>query len=90
MTSAEKIIAAATRSSDTQEIKDQIRRLVELEYHVQRMTDYQLKIGPVNYYPARGTITLDPCERHPHRGFIALVELLERMKAAAGTTIYLR
>lgn len=89
MTSAEKIVAAAIRPGDSPAIKDQIRQLVELRYHVQRKTDHQLKIGHVNYYPVRGTITLDPCERHPHRGFTALLELLELVTAARTATIYL-
>ncbi|MDP2227068.1 MAG: hypothetical protein Q8J78_06290 [Moraxellaceae bacterium] len=89
MTPAEKIIAAAIRPCDTPTVRDQIRQLVELKYHVQRKTDHQLKIGPVNYYPVRGTITLDPCERHSERGFTALLELLERVLASQINTMYL-
>jgi hypothetical protein len=37
----------------------------------------------VNYYPHRGTITIDPCLRHSAKGFGALLALLETKRDIA-------
>ncbi|MBN9599560.1 MAG: hypothetical protein J0G28_07780 [Afipia sp.] len=68
-------------SIDTDDVRDQIRAIVDQGYYVERPSDYQLKIGMVNYYPHKGTITVDPSRRHPHKGLDALLELLEMHRA---------
>jgi hypothetical protein len=55
-----------------------IRRTVA--YSVQRCTRHHIKIGPVNFYPSRGKITIDPDSSHPEKGFEALLQLLANMK----------
>lgn len=68
------------RANDTPEIQEQISRLLALKFYPVRKTDYHLKIGDVNFYPHRGTITIDPCLRHSETGFEALLDLLERKR----------
>jgi hypothetical protein len=71
------------RPGDPAEIRDQIRHLLSLKYYVQRKTDFHIKIGDVNYYPHRGTITIDPSLRHAEKGFKALLALLETKRDMA-------
>lgn len=50
-----------------------------------RKTNFQLKIGRVNYYPARGTIFVDgdPAQR-PARGLAALEQVLRELGVMPG------
>jgi hypothetical protein len=66
-----------TRPGDTDETRRQIAELLARGFPVRRLTEYQLKIGDINYYPTKGTITIDPSQRHPKKGFNALIELLQ-------------
>jgi hypothetical protein len=66
-----------TRPCDSDETRKQIAELLARGFRVSRLTDYQLKIGDFNYYPTKGTITIDPSRRHPKKGFNALIELLD-------------
>lgn len=65
--------------TDTALVRSQIRRLVKRRFPVARKTPYHIKIYDVNFYLPRERITIDPSTRHPHRGFDALLELLEKM-----------
>jgi DNA-binding response OmpR family regulator len=65
------------RPTDTDDLRAQIRAIVDRSPNVDRLTDHQLKIGNVNYYPGKGTITIDPHHRHPKKGLDALFEVLE-------------
>jgi hypothetical protein len=71
---------APFRDSDTPEIQEQISQLLALKYRPVRKTEYHLKIQDVNYYPHRGTITIDPSLRHSASGFEALLALLARKR----------
>jgi hypothetical protein len=63
--------------NDTAELKEQMREFIRLGYYVLRKTEYHIKIYEINYFPTKGTITIDPHERYKHKGFEALLELLE-------------
>jgi hypothetical protein len=56
-----------TRPGDSDETRRQIAELLARGFRVSRPTHFQLKIADFNYYPAKGTITidLDPSQRHP-------------------------
>lgn len=68
------------RDGDTPEIQKQISHLLDLKYRPVRKTEYHLKIQDINYYPHRGTITIDPSLRHSESGFEALLALLARKR----------
>jgi hypothetical protein len=68
------------RPDDSQELIEEIEEVKKRGYRVKRMTKWHFKIGEVNYYPGRGTITIDPDIRHPEKGREALLELLESRK----------
>lgn len=62
---------------DTAKEREQITELERRGYDVSRKTRYHVKIGAVNYFITTGTITIDPSERHQHKGFEALLSILE-------------
>lgn len=71
-----------------QDTPEQRRQIIELErrgFPVRRMTQYHVKIGKVNYYITKGTITIDPTIRYEKKGFDALLGLLNHMSLNAGT-----
>lgn len=72
-------------SIDTDDVRDQIRAIIDQGYYVERPSEYQLKIGAVNYYPHTGTITIDRSRRYPLKGLDALLELLEKQRATIVT-----
>jgi hypothetical protein len=62
---------------DTFEQRQQIIQLVDGRYPVSRKSRYHVKILDVNYFITTGTITIDPDIRYKHKGFEALLTLLE-------------
>lgn len=62
---------------DTPEQRRQITELENRRYPVSRKTRYHVKILDVNYFITTGTITIDPDIRYKHKGFDALLTLLE-------------
>jgi hypothetical protein len=73
-----------------QDTPEQRRQIIELEcrgFPVRRMTQYHVKIGKVNYYITKGTITIDPTIRHEKKGFDALLGLLDHMSRNARTEV---
>ena len=66
--------------NDSPELRQQIAELRGLGYRVLRYTEYQLKIGPISYYPTTGRIMIDPAIKHPEKGFDALLDLLNKTK----------
>jgi hypothetical protein len=62
---------------DTPEQRQQIADLENRRYPVSRKTRYHVKILEVNYFITTGTITIDPDIRYKHKGFNALLTLLE-------------
>lgn len=65
---------------DTPEQRRQIAELERRGFPVRRMTQYHVKIGKVNYYITKGTITIDPTIRHAEKGFESLLQLLDRTR----------
>jgi hypothetical protein len=72
-----KIRKPLRQPTDSAKMRQAIDWLEEQGYPVSRLTEWQLKIGPINFYPDKGTILYDG-DRHPHhdRGLAALQELL--------------
>src|SRR5688572_6840857 len=63
--------------TDSKEIRLMIKVVQDKGYDVRRPQAHHLKIGPYNFFPTTGKITIDPCTRHPQKGFRAYLELLE-------------
>jgi hypothetical protein len=61
---------------DTPETIGLINRLIHLKYFVKRPEKKQLKIGPVNYWPTTGTITVDGGRRIVQKGIETLMRVL--------------
>lgn len=66
---------------DPPRLRQQVRRLEDLGFAPERMTEHQIKINEYNFYWKRGTITKDPCERRKEKGFDALLRLLRPTSA---------
>lgn len=67
-------------NGDSKELREQITELVERGYKVRRPTRWQIKVGSINYYHTRGTITADPHDTFSETGFDAFVEILAKRK----------
>jgi hypothetical protein len=67
-------------NEDSEELREQIRDLIKRGYPVQRPTVFHVKIGPINYYPSRGKITADPCQKFAEAGYDALLKILVKQK----------
>jgi hypothetical protein len=72
-------------ANDRPTLRREIRELTKRGYKVARPSPHHVKIGPVNYFPSTGTITSDPCYRHPEKGFDSLVRILEEVAQSALT-----
>ncbi len=66
--------------SDSPDLRKDIQQLEKLGYSVQRCTPHHIKIGPYNWFPSTGKITIDPQSRHPEKGFDAFLRLLDKPK----------
>ena len=51
---------AAILPSDFPELRERYQQLEKLGYSVQRCTPHHIKVGPVNWFPSTGKITIDP------------------------------
>lgn len=54
-----------------------IKRLVNCGYAVSRKSPHQLKVGSLNFYPDRGTITQDGAKRIEQKGIEQFIALLK-------------
>jgi len=52
-----------TRPGDSEETRKEIAELLARGFRVSRPDQYQLKIACFNYYPNKGTLTIDPWRR---------------------------
>ena len=78
------------RPTDSEQMRDAINWLEKQGHSVRRPTAWQLKVGPINFYPNTGTIICDgDCEPFPHRGLAAFMELLEHHKNRAAKVLRL-
>jgi hypothetical protein len=59
--------------------RKQIELLLERKYDVRRPTQFQIKVGPVNFFPTTGKVTTDPHLKHPQKGFDYFLEVLESL-----------
>lgn len=75
--------SALHKPDDSNQMQRAIKRLVRDGYDVSRKSRHQLKVGPFNFYPDRGTITQDGEKRIELKGIGHFVALLEGCKAAA-------
>lgn len=69
------------RSTDSAAMREAIDWLNNEGIPFIRPTNWQLKIGPINFYPDKGTIHCDDERRHPEWGLAALQELLRQRNA---------
>ncbi|AZO33554.1 MAG: hypothetical protein EOS54_04000 [Mesorhizobium sp.] len=75
------------RPDDSNQMQRAIKRLVSNGYGVSRKSPHQLKVGPYNFYPDRGTITQDGEKRIELKGIDHFIALLEECKAAVGLKV---
>ena len=61
-----------------------IKRLVNYGYAVSRKSPHQLKVGSLNFYPDRGTITQDGAKRIEQKGIDQFIALLKEHDPAEG------
>jgi len=54
-----------------------VEGILRAGYPLRRTTEYQLKIGPWNFYPGTGSIQHDGKKKEPVRGLDALLKLLD-------------
>lgn len=74
-------------AEDTPETKAIINWLRDSKIHFVRKTRHHIKIGPINFYPATGTIYFDDEPKaRPERGLDALKELLTSTKKGGAAT----
>lgn len=71
---------SAILPEDSPKLVTQIEKLEKLGYNVCRCSPFHVKIGPYNWFPTTGKITIDPQSRHPEKGFDALLRLLDKPK----------
>ena len=65
------------RTSDSAEMREAIKRLVDLKIYVLRPTAFQLKTKRgVSFYPSTGTIVVDGLGRLPEHGLDALIRYI--------------
>lgn len=77
-----------TSRSTTPEMRQALERLTAAGIQYKQTSDYQIKVGPYNFYPGKGTIFIDrQTEARPERGldnFIAIIrKLRERISPAS-------
>ena len=72
--------APIDRPNDTPLMRQAVLYLKNSSIEFIRPTAHQLKIGPINFYPDRGTIQLDGERARKERGLDALRELLSRLR----------
>lgn len=63
--------------SDPTRLKQEVKQLEALGFEPERYTEHQIKIGCINWYWRRGTITKDPYERLKEKGFSGLLKVLQ-------------
>jgi hypothetical protein len=66
-----------SEEGDPPEMTAAIEWLIKSRIPVCRASPFQLKIGPLSFYPGSGTINYDNCRREPVRGLGGLKTLLE-------------
>ena len=58
-----------------------LKRLCAERIRHKQTSDYQIKVGPYNFYPGKGTIFLDgDREARPERGIEAFIKMMLKLK----------
>ncbi len=66
-----------------------MKKLAEKHIRFTIPNQHQIKVGPYNFYPARGKIVIDNVGLHSECGedaFLELIESVKRKAVSAGTT----
>ena len=79
--------APLRRGGDSPEMRAAIDQLESQGVRFIRPTQFQLKIGDINFYPDTGTIQLDGCEASEERGLPALPQILARPREPIQPTV---
>ncbi|QQO14788.1 hypothetical protein JJB99_00905 [Bradyrhizobium diazoefficiens] len=70
------------KGRNTSQMNSALERLRAERIRHQQTSEYQIKVGPYNFYPGKGTIFMDgDREAHPERGLDEFVALLRKLKA---------
>ncbi|MEY9180577.1 hypothetical protein [Bradyrhizobium sp. USDA 313] len=70
------------RGRNCPEMNSALERLRTERVRHQQTSEYQIKVGPYNFYPGKGTIFMDgDREARPERGLDEFVALLRKLKA---------
>lgn len=64
-------------STDSKIEKDCIARLIEADIVFTRPTQYQMKYREFNFYPKKGTITIDPTTTRKHQTVDDFIDLIK-------------
>lgn len=64
--------------ADTPEMHKAVEALKDHGALIARPSEYQLKIGPLNYWPGTGKITMDSGSKITARGLDSLLDMLPR------------
>lgn len=73
--------------NDTADVRNAIKLITDAGYDLVRPSPYHLKVGPANFYPTTGRVTLDPTTVHPVRGTQAFLDLLGNLTASAELSV---
>jgi len=76
--------------NDDPEISELVHHLLGLKYFVNRTTQFHIKIGPVNFFPTTGTITIDGEGPSTDKGPESLLSLLAQKYPPRKTNAYQR
>lgn len=67
---------------NSREMSSALARLRSERVRHEQRSEYQIKVGPYNFYPGRGTIFMDgDREARPERGLDEFVVLLRKLEA---------
>lgn len=69
------------KGRNTSQMNSALERLRAERIRHQQTSEYQIKVGPYNFYPGKGTIFVDGEEGvRPERGLDSFVALLRKLK----------
>ena len=73
--------------STTPEMRHTLDRLCAAGIRYKQTSDFQIKVGPYNFYPGRGTIYLDSeTKARPERGLDNFIKIIARLRERTGST----
>lgn len=76
-----------TSRSATPEMRYTLDRLNAAGIRYKQTSEFQIKVGPYNYYPGKGTIYLDrESKARPERGLDNFIKIVSRIRERAGSS----